>query len=85
MKLPYKLLVVSTWLIHLKIAVILFGQFEGRKPSPATTTTAEINFDEQYYLTQNPDVKSLVEQGILSSGFEHYIEVGQFQQRQTAG
>jgi Ca2+-binding RTX toxin-like protein len=36
------------------------------------------NFNESLYLTFNPDIAALVEQGIYKSGLDHYIQVGQF-------
>ena len=43
--------------------------------------TIEQLFDEEFYLTQNPGVREAVEAGILSSGFEHFINFGQFEGR----
>ncbi|NER06958.1 MAG: hypothetical protein F6K17_32440, partial [Okeania sp. SIO3C4] len=60
------------------------GQFEGRLPSPSEANSVSLRFDEDYYLNQNLDVNNLVEQGVFSSGFEHYLEIGQFEQRQIA-
>ena len=33
----------------------------------------EDNFDEEYYLTIYPDVKKAVEDGVFSSGLNHYL------------
>ncbi|GGA43471.1 VWD domain-containing protein [Okeania sp. KiyG1] len=60
------------------------GQFEGRLPSPSEANSVSLRFDEDYYLNQNLDVNNLVKQGLFSSGFEHYLEIGQFEQRQIA-
>jgi len=43
--------------------------------------TIEQLFDEEFYLAQNGGVRETVEAGILSSGFEHFIEFGQFEDR----
>ncbi|MBD1863356.1 MULTISPECIES: tandem-95 repeat protein [Trichocoleus] len=36
-------------------------------------------FEESYYLFNNPDVAEAVRQGFFSSGFEHFIQFGQFE------
>lgn len=61
-----------------------FGQFEGRKATPANETIAQIKFDERYYLTQNPEVKELIEQRVVKSGFEHFLTYGQYEGRKPA-
>lgn len=38
-------------------------------------------FDETYYLSNNPDVQTVVSNGQYSSGYEHYINFGQFEGR----
>jgi hypothetical protein len=38
-------------------------------------------FNEQYYLRQNPDVQSAISRREFSSGLDHYLRVGQFQDR----
>lgn len=43
--------------------------------------TIEQLFDEEFYLADNLDVREAVEAGILSSGFEHFIQFGQFEGR----
>ncbi|KMW70025.1 MAG: alkaline phosphatase D family protein [Limnoraphis robusta] len=45
---------------------------------------AEDLFNEAFYLANNPDVKAAVEAGIIESGFDHFIESGQFQVRQPS-
>ena len=40
-----------------------------------------IAFDEQFYLTQNPDVAAAVSKGLFASGQEHYNEFGRYEQR----
>ncbi|MCT7975535.1 S8 family serine peptidase [Laspinema olomoucense] len=41
-------------------------------------------FNESYYLSHNPDVMAEVSAGILTSGFKHFIDVGQFENRQPS-
>ncbi|MCT7960981.1 S8 family serine peptidase [Laspinema sp. D1] len=41
-------------------------------------------FNESYYLRHNPDVMAAVSAGILTSGFQHFMEVGQFENRQPS-
>lgn len=43
--------------------------------------TIEQLFDEEFYLTQNPAVRDAVEAGVLNSGLEHFINFGQFEDR----
>ncbi|MFO7031802.1 phosphodiesterase [Limnospira fusiformis CCALA 023] len=43
---------------------------------------AEDFYSESFYLANNPDVAQAVDLGVISSGFEHFIESGQFQVRQ---
>ncbi|MBD2180568.1 hypothetical protein H6S82_10805 [Planktothrix sp. FACHB-1355] len=38
-------------------------------------------FDEQYYLTLNPDVAQAVTNRVVGSGFEHFTKFGQFEKR----
>ncbi|ERT05092.1 phoD-like phosphatase family protein [Lyngbya aestuarii BL J] len=45
---------------------------------------AEDLFNEAFYLANNPDVEAAVEAGIIESGFDHFIESGQFQVRQPS-
>jgi hypothetical protein len=52
---------------------ILYGQFEGRSPSPY--------WNEAWYLQSNPDVAAAVKAGTISSGFMHYYLYGQYQGR----
>ncbi|PSO48865.1 MAG: hypothetical protein BRC33_08475 [Cyanobacteria bacterium SW_9_44_58] len=33
-------------------------------------------FDEQFYLSNNPDVENAVENGVFDSGFDHFLEFG---------
>jgi glycosyltransferase involved in cell wall biosynthesis len=46
--------------------------FSGKRPS---------DWDDEGYLWRNPDVKTAVESGILSSGFEHWMRYGRFEGR----
>ena len=39
------------------------------------------DFDEDWYLASNPDVKDAVDQGLFSSGWEHFRTVGYFEGR----
>ncbi|AFY85212.1 S8 family serine peptidase [Oscillatoria acuminata] len=41
-------------------------------------------FNESYYLSHNPDVMATVSAGILTSGLEHFMEAGQFENRQPS-
>ncbi|HEY9835582.1 MAG TPA: S8 family serine peptidase, partial [Vampirovibrionales bacterium] len=41
-------------------------------------------FNESYYLSHNSDVMAAVGAGILTSGFQHFIEAGQFENRQPS-
>lgn len=41
----------------------------------------QIPVDEAYYLASNPDVSKAVENGIVRSGTEHFIEHGYFEDR----
>lgn len=41
-------------------------------------------FNESFYLAKNPDVAAAVASGVINSGFEHFIESGQFQVRQPS-
>jgi len=61
-----------------------FGQFEERSAGASEQSSIPLRFDENYYLNQNPEVREAVEAGLFSSGFDHYIQVGQFQDRLTS-
>jgi cyclophilin family peptidyl-prolyl cis-trans isomerase len=52
---------------------LLFGQFEGRSPSPY--------WNESWYLQENPDVAKAVAAKTVTSGFMHYYLYGQYQGR----
>ena len=49
----------------------------------ATKTLVSQNslFDEHYYLQMNPDVAAAVAAGAIGSGYDHYIEYGQYEGR----
>ncbi len=42
---------------------------------------APVLFDEQYYLLSNPDVAAAVRSGAFTSGYQHYVEYGQYEGR----
>ncbi len=46
--------------------------------------SAEELYSESFYLINNPDVAAVVGRGIISSGFVHFVESGQFQVRQPS-
>jgi alkaline phosphatase D len=46
--------------------------------------SAEELYSESFYLINNPDVAAVVARGVISSGFEHFVESGQFQVRQPS-
>ncbi|MEM1171628.1 MAG: hypothetical protein AAGJ08_21740 [Cyanobacteria bacterium P01_H01_bin.35] len=41
-------------------------------------------FFESEYLLENPGVAAAVNSGIIASGFDHYLQFGQFEQRSAA-
>ncbi len=41
-------------------------------------------FDESYYLSQNPDVMAAVTAGVFTRGLDHFMEAGQFENRQPS-
>ena len=43
--------------------------------------TIETLFDENFYLALNPDVVDEIAAGNFSSGLEHFLNVGQFENR----
>lgn len=50
-----------------------FGKFEGRNPNAA--------FDELGYLSLNADVAKAKADGVIASGYDHWIASGQFEER----
>lgn len=38
-------------------------------------------FDEEYYLEANDDVRAAVEDRLFRSGYEHYLSLGRYQSR----
>jgi FKBP-type peptidyl-prolyl cis-trans isomerase len=46
-----------------------------------TITSQNSLFDENYYLSQNPDVAAAVAAGKFASGYDQYIQFGQFEGR----
>jgi hypothetical protein len=47
----------------------------------ATLTSQNSLFDEHYYLEMNPDVAAAVSAGIFATGYDHYVEYGQYEGR----
>jgi len=49
----------------------------------ATTSVTSQNslFDDHYYLMENPDVAAAVAAGTFATGYDHYIQFGQFEGR----
>jgi len=43
------------------------------KKTPILASRVSRNFDEEFYLENNPDVAKGIEEGIYTSGFEHFI------------
>jgi hypothetical protein len=39
------------------------------------------DFDEEYYLEANDDVRAAVEDRLFRSGYEHYLSLGRYQGR----
>lgn len=74
---------------------VLTGRYEGRKPradavggAPVFPDPAEflgkkapVEFDEQFYVTQYPDIANAIARGELKSGYEHYIVHGRTEMR----
>jgi hypothetical protein len=48
----------------------------GRDSTTLESTLTPPDFDEAYYLRQNPDVAAAVSDGRLASAYEHYIRYG---------
>lgn len=46
-----------------------------------TLTSQNSLFDEHYYLQQNPDVAAAVKAGEFATGYDHYIQYGQYEGR----
>jgi len=60
------------------------GQFESRKPNAIAPSPKRLQFDEDYYLQENPDVKKAVEKRKFRTGFAHFIEWGQIEGRKPS-
>ncbi len=56
-------------------AALLKDQF-GRDSTTLEATAIPPDFDEVYYLRQNPDVAGAIADGSLASGYDHYIRYG---------
>jgi hypothetical protein len=56
---------------------------DGEKALIGTATLKSQNslFDEHYYLETNPDVAAAVAAGKIATGYDHYIQYGQFEGR----
>jgi hypothetical protein len=56
---------------------------DGQKALIGTATVKSQNsfFDEHYYLETNPDVAAAVAAGKIATGYDHYIQYGQFEGR----
>ena len=59
-----------------------YGAAEGRAPSAAYQNVAA-NFDNDAYLAANTDVAEAVDNGVFASGYEHWVEYGQFEETRT--
>lgn len=59
----------------------LYGRAEGRMASAPMFTPEQIGFDENLYLSTNPDVALAVTEGVLDSAYEHYYLYGQYEGR----
>lgn len=46
------------------------------------TQHIENNFDEEFYLSEHPDVKNAIDEGAYSSGLEHFIKHGKNENRE---
>jgi hypothetical protein len=53
------------------------AQSGGASASSLYPVSKPADFDEAYYLANNADVKAAVDQGIFSSGYDHYTQAGQ--------
>ncbi len=66
------------------------GQFEGRRVNFNCTDgypaypTGNCQFNEHDYLFLNPDVVEAIRRGEFLSGYDHYIRVGQFENRRIS-
>ncbi|MGD0389470.1 MAG: hypothetical protein ABSC42_11000, partial [Tepidisphaeraceae bacterium] len=64
-------------------AYIYLVEGNGDKVLLATKTRVSQNslFDEHYYLEMNPDVAAAVAKGEFATGYDHYLEYGQYEGR----
>lgn len=60
-----------------------FGAAEGRAPSAAYQTLAE-RFDNDAYLAANADVAAAVRAGDFTTGYQHWVQFGQFETARPA-
>jgi hypothetical protein len=64
------------------VAVYSIGSGSSKVLVDSKTITVQNSlFNEEYYLSQNPDVAAAVASGQFASGYDHYIEYGQFEGR----
>ncbi|MBE9035422.1 calcium-binding protein [aff. Roholtiella sp. LEGE 12411] len=71
-------------LTGVEILVFDGGRITLTKPNPSFSTRADLLtglVDEEFYLTQNPDVAQAVAQGGFASGAQHFASFGQFERR----
>lgn len=40
-----------------------------------------VPFDEEWYLEMNPDIKTAIDEGLIETAAEHYVESGYFEGR----
>jgi hypothetical protein len=65
--------VISIYAVEISGAKVLIGT--------RTVTSQNSLFDEHYYLATNPDVAAAVAKGEFATGYDHYIEFGQYEGR----
>jgi Ca2+-binding RTX toxin-like protein len=58
---------------------VLFGETEGRRGAPVVVR--EAGFNENYYLSENPDIAAAFARGQVSSGKSHFVRFGQLENR----
>ncbi|MBU7584846.1 MAG: hypothetical protein KAF91_18370 [Nostoc sp. TH1S01] len=71
-------------LTGVEILVFDGGRITLTKPNPSFSASSDLLIavvDEEFYLTQNPDVAQAVVQGSFSSGAQHFALFGQFEGR----
>jgi Ca2+-binding RTX toxin-like protein len=68
------------------VEILVFdgGRITLTKPNPSLSPSSDLLIglvDEEFYLTQNPDVAQAVTQGSFTSGAQHFGLFGQFERR----